>query len=214
MSLHDLNWGKGFLRLWVLASSIWVIVLGCAGIYPAADRYGDSLKATQELKHGRNEAILDLSKTLTEPEIHWDWTAPGADINPSDHSDELKKTVYAIRDPRSGKKFLFCWILSTPPNHANMRQIFSVDTAPEKLNFIAVNKITGNKLTLNDREDQKEYVQSGEWYEVNRRAKSTESSKQKLLFYSGMTFLPPVSALLLGIWFMWVLSGFVSKQSR
>jgi len=32
MSLRDLNWRKGFFRLWLLASSVWVIVTGSVWI--------------------------------------------------------------------------------------------------------------------------------------------------------------------------------------
>jgi hypothetical protein len=48
MSLRDLNWRKGFFRLWLLASSVWVIICGIAEIPHEGIRYIGSLKGVQE----------------------------------------------------------------------------------------------------------------------------------------------------------------------
>ncbi|HYA43196.1 MAG TPA: hypothetical protein VEF34_17975 [Syntrophobacteraceae bacterium] len=128
------------------------------------------------------------------------------------------RIVYSIHDPQSGKKFLFYWILSIPPTIEDMREIFAVDAIPEKLNFIAVNKATGFKLTSDEisyeRRGMIEYVRSGKWYEQNVLAKSKESRKRDFLLFSGMAFLPPIVTMVLGIGVMWAFSGFVPKQSQ
>jgi len=82
--------------------------------------------------------------------------------------------------------------------------------------LIPVNKFTGDKLTadefLNMPKGEIEYIRPGRCYDLNRVEKSKESRKQHLLFYSGMTFLPPIIVLVLGIAVIWAFSGFVPKQ--
>ena len=69
MSLRDLNWRKGFFRLWLLASSIWVIIGAMAGAYPSAIKYIESVKAVQEIDHCKDEAKMDISKIKWDDEI-------------------------------------------------------------------------------------------------------------------------------------------------
>jgi hypothetical protein len=47
----DLNWRKGFFRLWLAASCIWVIFIGTAWTYRAVAGYAESLKIVQEMSH-------------------------------------------------------------------------------------------------------------------------------------------------------------------
>jgi hypothetical protein len=126
------------------------------------------------------------------------------------------KAVYFIRDPQSGKKILFRWILSTPPTCADMREIFGVDVMPEMQHYRAFCKTTGKYTTENPfivkEEDQIEFVQSGKWEEVHRVAASEASRGWDVLFYLGTTFLPPAIALALGMGVMWVFRGFVPNK--
>ena len=52
------------------------------------------------------------------------------------------------------------------------------------------------------------------WVIVLMVAASKNFSKHDLLFDLGITFLPPVIALVFGIGFMWAFSGFVPKQDK
>ncbi|MGA3118758.1 MAG: hypothetical protein ABSF90_30600 [Syntrophobacteraceae bacterium] len=224
MSLRDLNWRKGFFRLWLLASVIWVIVIGMFVVYPSATRYIESLKSVQEIDHSKDEAKIDIAKIPKEPKELTDDQVASLTVSQNPEIVDLGPlpgfSIYTIRDPQSGKTITFQWILPTPPTHVDMQKDFTIDFIPQKLNLIPVDKITGNKLTADEfldkkkEKDQIEYVTTEKWYEVNRIAKSKESRKKDLLVCSGMTFLPPVIALVLGIGVMWVFSGFVPKQNK
>jgi hypothetical protein len=178
MSLRDLNWRKGFFRLWLLASVIWVIVIGMFVVYPSATRYIESLKSVQEIDHSKDEAKIDIAKIPKEPKELTDDQVASLTVSQNPEIVDLGPlpgfSIYTIRDPQSGKTITFQWILPTPPTHVDMQKDFTIDFIPQKLNLIPVDKITGNKLTADEFFDkikeggQIECVTSEEWYEVNR----------------------------------------------
>jgi len=273
MSLRDLNWRKGFFRLWLLASSIWVIVFGMVVVYPSAIRYIESLNAVQEFDHSKDKAKIEIDPAKlqwtgqtkaeadasgqvvpTEAEIMPGKGVPiilpngeivpdsGAEITPPKEQQQPDISGYTIEEiykaagkgvPESVKHISGYTVgeltkiaeaeLRNRGKDKNAEPDLSQYTNEELLKmsgFIPVDKITGNKLTADEfmdkkkEKDQIEYVTTEKWYEVNRIAKSKESRKKDLLVCSGMTFLPPVIALVLGIGVMWVFSGFVPKQNK
>ncbi|MGD0401313.1 MAG: hypothetical protein ABSC04_20675 [Syntrophobacteraceae bacterium] len=62
----DLNWRKGFFRLWLAASCIWVIFCGIVMVYPSATSYIESLKIVQEMSHysvpGKESSICTVKE--------------------------------------------------------------------------------------------------------------------------------------------------------
>ena len=164
MSLRDLNWHKGFFRLWVLASSIWIIVLGTVGIYPSATRYFESLKAVREIQHSKDKPVVP--------------------------SQEDKIDAF-LDSPIDAKIDAF---LDSPLENRNQAESDYEYVGP-------LEQTTAEEFPKK--------------YELNKTASSKKSRKHDLLFYSGMTFLPPALVLLLGMGFMWAFSGFTpNKTSR
>jgi hypothetical protein len=151
MSLRDLNWRKGFFRLWLLASLIWIVAFGIVGVYPATMDYIESTKAERQVV---------LFKT--------------GDFKKRDAA--MEKSFAALKREKP-------------------------DASLEEL--------------AKDVEDALNAAREATRYQETKQIAELKASREKdLLVCSGMTFLLPALALVLGMGFMWVFSGFVPKQSN
>jgi hypothetical protein len=234
MFFRDLNWRKGFFRLWLFFSALWIVAMGVLGLYPATSRYIEMVKGTHELQFLRasiSYAFLEVKETDSD----------AAKLKGNIFDEVFKKSLKKVQEAQTGVTVTFQWWEKQPPTEADLDEVFlsALYRPNTKEKTEGVTKLSDSELislaqekgileddwtprfSIHDRSDQKLFDNEVALASRLQRlrglkqlSESRQNSKQDFLSSLGMTVLPPVAVLILGICLMWVFSGFAPKQSR
>jgi hypothetical protein len=123
LSLRDLNWRKGFFRLWLMASLIWIVVYAALEVYPATMHFIESVKAEGQLVIIKKEIDTLPDTSGATPE-----TAP-------------KGEPHILSSPEEMEAFL-----STPEMAAKVSQLRALMQYNDTMDIAALKKSRGEHL--------------------------------------------------------------------
>ena len=151
MSLRDLNWRKGFSRLWLFFSVLWIVTIGIVALYPSTSRYIENVNTSRELQTLRASISY---KFLEEPDNNSHSDASGqtaplpSKVSPSEalpgmgtgnkesQSDEWKVVSvapikrYKAEELQTGVTVTFEWYETQPPTERDFDDVFCVALGP------------------------------------------------------------------------------------